>query len=138
MAILIETIDEGHDQFADDINRQIDSEAELKRNLSPLHYYAFQAVERGTRLGGIFGFDNFGALHVEGIWVSPASRLKGIGKLLMDAAEKLARERMCKCITLFTMDFQAVEFYRRLGYVEELRRTYYHKNSQAIYFLKVL
>ena len=138
MHIQIEELTASHDSFVKRLNQKIDLEAKAARDLPPMHFYTYQAVDGKREIGGIFGFDNFGALHIEGIWVHPDYRRRGVGRRLVLRAEELAKERSCKSVILFTMDFQAPLFYQSLGYREEFRRTAYHKGSIAIYMIKEL
>ena len=101
-----------------------------------MFHYAYSAKHNRIEIGGIFGFDNFDACHIEGLWVEPNYRNQGIGKMLVEKAEELAYSRKCKCIVLFTMDFQAYEFYHHLGYKKEFIKEHYHNNSKAIYMIK--
>jgi ribosomal protein S18 acetylase RimI-like enzyme len=134
--MLVSSINSSYGDFVDKINAKIDSEAKTKRDLEPMFHYAYSVRRNDIEIGGIFGFDNFGACHIEGLWVEPDYRKQGVGKMLVEKAEKFAYDRKCKCIALFTMDFQAYEFYYHLGYRQEFIRDYYHNNSKAIYMIK--
>lgn len=134
--MLISPINSCYSDFINNINKKIDNEAKTKRNLEPMFHYAYSAEHDHIEIGGIFGFDNFGACHIEGLWVEPNYRKQGVGKMLVGMVEELAQTRKCKCIVLFTMDFQAYEFYYHLGYRKEFVRDHYHNNSKAIYMIK--
>src|SRR5690349_17475453 len=113
--MLIEPIRSSYSDFVSKINEKIDHEAKMKRNLDPMFHYAYSAKDNQIDVGGIFGFDNFGACHIEGLWVEPEYRKQGVGKMLVKKVEEFAHARKCKCVVLFTMDFQAYEFYLHLG-----------------------
>lgn len=134
--MLINSINSDYSDFLSKINEKIDNEAKAKRGLEPMFHYAYSAKHTHIEIGGIFGFDNFGACHIEGLWVEPNYRNQGVGKMLVEKVEELAYARKCKCIVLFTMDFQAYEFYYHLGYKKEFIREHYHNNSKAIYMMK--
>lgn len=136
--MLINPINSCYSDFADKINEKIDKEARIKRNLASMFHYAYSAKYDDIEMGGIFGFDNFGACHIEGLWVEPHYRKQGVGKGLVKKVEELACARKCKCIVLFTMDFQAYEFYYYLGYRKEFIRDHYHNNSKAVYMIKII
>ena len=70
----------------------------------------------GTVVGGVYGATMWGWLMVDGLWVAEELRGKGLGRRLMLAAEAVAIERGCRGSWLGTFDFQAREFYERLGY----------------------
>ncbi|MBP2154121.1 GNAT family N-acetyltransferase [Erwinia rhapontici] len=58
----------------------------------------------------------WGGLEVQYLWVSDACRGKGVGRDLMLAAEKEAKQRGCHMAYVDTFNFQAVGFYEKLGY----------------------
>jgi hypothetical protein len=49
--------------------------------------------------------------------------------------EKLARDKNCKFITVFTLDWQARGFYEKLGYALEYERSGYDHGA-ILYALK--
>jgi len=66
-----------------------------------------------------------GELCVEDIAVSPQVRGKGIGRLLMQEAEHLARRKSYTLISLYVLrdNLPAIDFYHRLGYVCDEEKT---------------
>jgi ribosomal protein S18 acetylase RimI-like enzyme len=87
------------------------TEAEIHHDIS-----AFWRDENGNLIAGLLGNTFWGWLHIEDLWVSENLRNRGMGKALMDAAEKEAVRRGCKFAHLETHDFQGLEFYLKLGY----------------------
>jgi GNAT superfamily N-acetyltransferase len=71
---------------------------------------------KGRALGGLIGTTVWGWLQVEQLWVAEQIRGEGYGVALMRAGEGEARRRGCHHALLDTFDFQAREFYERLGY----------------------
>lgn len=68
-------------------------------------------------IGGVYGnFGSFNWLYVDTLWVSPAARGKGHGRVLMDHIESEAAKNDCHSAFLSTFSFQAPEFYKKLGY----------------------
>jgi ribosomal protein S18 acetylase RimI-like enzyme len=55
-------------------------------------------------------------MHVDRLWVDESDRRVGIGRLLLEAAEKEAQKRGCLHAELYTFDFQARGFYEKQGY----------------------
>jgi GNAT superfamily N-acetyltransferase len=70
----------------------------------------------GTLVGGVYGATMWEWLMIDGLWVADAMRGRGLGRRLLLAAEAIAVERGCRGSWLGTFDFQAREFYERLGY----------------------
>lgn len=82
----------------------------------PLHIYVLDRA--GTILGGLIGRTHSIPmwLEISVIWVDERLRQKGIGRQLMERAEQEARQRGCRYARLATSDYQAPQFYERLGY----------------------
>jgi ribosomal protein S18 acetylase RimI-like enzyme len=74
--------------------------------------------DNGEILGGLYGRFFYQWLFIELLSVPEQARGQGLGSKLMQMAEDLAQEKECVGIWLDTFDFQAPEFYKRLGYSE--------------------
>lgn len=74
--------------------------------------------ELGQTVGGLWGRSSFGWLFVELLFVPENLRGHRYGVELMQAAENAASARGCHSVWLDTYDFQALQFYERLGYCE--------------------
>ena len=77
-------------------------------------------------------------LYIHYLWVSEACRGRGIGRSLIQAAEERAISMQCCGVHLVTMEYQAVEFYKKCGYQEFARLDGYADNHARIYFKKEL
>ena len=79
-------------------------------------------------IGGIHGWTWAGTCYVRLLYIPADLRKRGYGTRLMQAVEHEARARGCHEIVLHTHDFQAPEFYRKLGFklsgTEEFPRGY--------------
>lgn len=71
----------------------------------------------GNLLGGIQSFwVNWGILHIELLYVFENYRNQGIATKLLKHVEKIAKDHQCYLAHLDTFDFQAKDFYLKLGY----------------------
>lgn len=82
---------------------------------APLQVWALD--EKGDLAGGLVGHTWATWLHVTYLWVDERHRGAGLGSHLLSEAERMAAGgRGCRAARLETWDFQAPEFYKRLGY----------------------
>jgi ribosomal protein S18 acetylase RimI-like enzyme len=70
----------------------------------------------GRLVAGIDGYTWGGFLYVASLWVDETQRGRGVGCKLLEAAEEEAAARGCVTSVLSSFEFQAPEFYERLGY----------------------
>ena len=70
----------------------------------------------GAVIGGTHGWTWAGRCYVRLLYIPASLRNQGYGTRLMQAVEQEARVRGCHEIVLHTQDFQAPEFYRKLGF----------------------
>ena len=88
---------------------------ELPENLpKPLNIIAFDAADEVV--GGLFAETQFTWLRISILVVAESARRSGIGRRLTEMAEREAAYRGCRHAYLDTMDYQAPEFYLKLGY----------------------
>ncbi|HLL77918.1 MAG TPA: GNAT family N-acetyltransferase [Ktedonobacteraceae bacterium] len=82
----------------------------------PLHIYALDAggAIRGGLIGRTHSIPQW--LEVSVIWVDEQIRQHGLGRRLMEEAEREAWQRGCRYARLATGNYQAPEFYEQLGY----------------------
>jgi GNAT superfamily N-acetyltransferase len=67
-------------------------------------------------VGGLTGRTSLGLLFVDLFYLPPALRRSGLGSEILRQAEDEGRRRGCRSAVLYTISFQAPEFYRRQGW----------------------
>ncbi len=85
--------------------------------------------------GGLTGSIYYGCCMIDLLWLDKSIRHQGYGNQLMEKAETLANEKECLFIGVNTMDWEALEFYKKRGYEVEFTRTGYLNHSQ-MYLLR--
>lgn len=95
----------------------------------------FMRDENNQIMGGCNGFIFYGCLYVDQLWVNHSLRKKGYGTQLMQSAECLAKEKNCLFMAVNTMHWEALDFYKKLGFYVEFERRGFEKNS-IFYFLR--
>ena len=78
----------------------------------------------------------WGAMHIKYVWTNKAYRGKGYASLLMQKAFDFAKERKCPFAFVETMNFQAPDFYKKLGFEVELVRNGFAEESSFYYMRK--
>ena len=114
--------------------------ADVMRGHGPIQSFAFfirnnRYKIKGKVKGGCHGCLYYGCLYVDQLWVDEEIRHQGYGRRLIQAAENWAKGQGCLFSTVNTMDWEALGFYKKLGYFVEFERYGYLKNS-AFYFLR--
>jgi len=94
--------------------------------------------DQGEILGGLYGRFFYLWLFIELLSVPEEARGEGMGSKLMGMAEDLARKKECLGIWLDTFDFQAPEFYKKLGYSELGQIVDYPPGHKRFFFQKRL
>lgn len=95
-----------------------------------------ELLKKKSRIkGGCHGCLYYGCVHVDQLWIDAKLRGQGWGTQLMLAVENLAKQEACLFATVCTMDWEARDFYKKLGYVVEFERHGYLKKS-VLYFLR--
>lgn len=106
-----------------------------QNNDSQISLEIYSLVEPQLVVGGLIGYVHWGWLEIDIVWVDEPYRGKGIGKQLVDYAEQKALDRGAKRAKLNTFDFQAKEFYEKLGYILYGRLEDYPE-SHTLYYLR--
>jgi GrpB-like predicted nucleotidyltransferase (UPF0157 family) len=119
--------------------RGISEEAFSAKKLPPIFPFSvFIKDHKQNVLGGISGATFYGSLYVDSLWIAPFLRKQGWGIRLMQEAEKIGKERNVRFVTVNTMDWEALPFYKKLGYSIEFTREGYDKNSKMFLLRKDL
>jgi ribosomal protein S18 acetylase RimI-like enzyme len=77
----------------------------------------------GNIVGGATGVTCWGICELTNLGIDKRFRRQGWGRKLMDAVEETARERGCRYIQTNTMNFQAIDFYRHIGFFVQAELT---------------
>ena len=80
----------------------------------PLHVLATD--EHGVFLGGLTGTTQLKWLRMEVLAVREGARRQGVGRRILETAERAAGDRGCRHAFADAMEHQAPEFFLRLGY----------------------
>ena len=67
-------------------------------------------------VGGISGRTSLGVLFVDLVYLPDELRGGGLGSRILKAAEDEGRRRGCRAAVLYTISFQAPDFYARRGW----------------------
>lgn len=95
----------------------------------------FMRDEHNRIKAGCNGFIFYGCLYIDQLWVDESLREKGHGTELMIMAENLAQKKECLFMAVNTMNWEALNFYKKLGFKVEFERHGFEKNS-IFYFLR--
>jgi len=68
-------------------------------------------------IAGLLGGTYWGWLYIDRFWIKEEYRKSGLGTKILHIAEEEAIKRGCQNVHLDTHDFQAVDFYKKNGYV---------------------
>ena len=98
----------------------------------------FHKDSQGIILAGCHGEICYKSMFISQFWVSKDLRLQGLGTELMQKAEVFAKDSGCKMIAINTMDWEAEDFYKKLGFKVDFVRSGYEKNSKMLFLSKML
>ena len=98
----------------------------------------FLRDDAGAVVGGIYGWTWGAACYIRHLYVPAHLRHQGHGSRLMRRVGAEAAARQCRQIVLDTHDFQAPDFYRRLGFEVVRRVDDYPRGHQSLTMVKRL
>lgn len=118
------------------LNDGIMAYAKEKVGFDPIRFFAFFIRDEKEQIIGGCSCDMlYGCVYVDSLWVNENFRGKGYGKQLIQQAEKLAKENDCNFISVNTMNWEALDFYKKLGFQVEFERHGFVGDS-VFYFLR--
>jgi GNAT superfamily N-acetyltransferase len=98
----------------------------------------FERDDQDEVVAGLCGHTWGGCCEIRQLWVHEKVRGLGIGRRLLELAEREARRRDCFQIILATHSFQAPGFYLRLGFEIVASVPEYPRGHQHLHLRKVL
>jgi len=95
--------------------------------------------DNGIEIGGILaGIGYWNGLEIKILWVKETHRRKGIGRLLLEHTENIAKQKGAYISMVDTFDFQAENFYLKNSYQIIGEINGFPKGHRRIYFSKKL
>lgn len=82
----------------------------------PACFSVYAKNQHNEVIGGARVFAHKSSVFLDVLWVKNDYRHQGIGTQIVSAVEQESIKRKIPCVTLDTFDFQAENFYRKLGY----------------------
>ena len=99
---------------------------------------ALRHPDTDETIGGLWATSAYNWLFIELLFVPDQFSRRGIGSSLMRQAEQMAISRGHIGIRLDTMNFQAPDFYEKLGYQKFGKLENYPIGYEHIYYFKML
>ncbi len=114
-------------------------ECDCLQTVPPTYIEIYAEVKPQKLVGGLISYIDWGRwLYIDIIWVDANYRKQGIGKYLIASAEQKAKNQGIKRARLYTFDFQALSFYKKLGYTVYGELEDFPEGHTAYYLKKVL
>ncbi len=108
--------------------------ADVLKKYPHIGFKLIMKKDDGTVVGGITGYTSLGTMYTDELWVAETHRGKGFGKLLLQKAETIAKERGCISNQSTCFTFQNLEFFKKMGF-EFYGHTDAYPNGVIEYFL---
>ena len=137
--LTLETTDceEDVDFIEKSLRQQNRLEAPSTQSKEPIKYNLVLKDKSGDVVGGVITTIYRYSMYVETLWIDEKYRKGGYGTHLMKQAEETARVHGCTMMQLDTFNYQAPEFYKKLGFVQ-FGELGYKEGFVRYYFSKVL
>ncbi len=118
------------------LGKGLSENAALKKGHKAVELFVFFIRdEKNEIVGGCNGCNLYGCLVIDQLWLSEPLRGQGYGTQLVRAAEAWGKEHHCVFAAVNTMDWEALEFYKKFGYQIEFERRGF-LNESVFYFLR--
>lgn len=112
--------------------------ATQRRGMPPIINYTFFLMQTDKVMGGICGCMYYGCLYIDELWIDASLRGLGYGTKLVNHTISLAKNEQCLFCTVNTMDWEAKDFYLKLGFeMEFIRRGYLHNSTMYMLIKKL-
>ena len=113
--------------------------AKQQKDHKPIDYFAFFVRDKQKKIvGGCTGGNMYGCLYIDQLWLNESLRHQGYGTELIKQAEQFGLQHHCSVAAVNTMEWEALEFYKKLGYTVEFERHGFLHNSVFYYLRKNL
>ncbi len=112
-----------------------DHARQMKKQKALKFFAYFVRDDENQTKGGCNGCIYYSCLYIDNLWIDKELRGKNYGTQLMQFAEKFGKENEALFATVNTMDWEALDFYKKLGFEVEFERKGYVNNS-TFYFLR--
>jgi len=89
-------------------------------------------------LGGILGRTSLGLLFIDLVFIPVAMRGRGLGSRMLQMAEEEGRARGCINAVLYTISFQAPDFYAKHGWHEFGKVACHPPGTSRVFMTKAL
>jgi GNAT superfamily N-acetyltransferase len=110
--------------------------AKTQKNQKTLEFFHYFIRDEDHQIqGGCFGCTLYCALYIDTLWVSQHLRHQGYGTELVKMAEQFDIQHNCTFANLNIFDWEALDFYKKLGFEIEFMRDGYD-NDSSFYFLR--
>ena len=96
--------------------------------------WVIHAIDNEKVVGGATGRIHFSQLYLDNLWVYDELRNRGIGSSIHEKVVELSKQNSCSRIQLNTLNKQAVQLYRRLGY-EVLAEINEYVDGFSLYYM---
>jgi GNAT superfamily N-acetyltransferase len=124
-------------ELANFLCEKLDDHAKQFADITPVERIAFFMHDDAKRIiAGCTGNIIYGCLFLNMLWVDEKLRGQKLGTRLVQAAEELASKSQCGMVCIRTMNWQALDFYKKLGYFVELTQEGFVDNSTMYYLRK--
>ncbi|MBW8308656.1 MAG: GNAT family N-acetyltransferase [Candidatus Paracaedibacteraceae bacterium] len=128
------------DHLEEHLALKITEEASLKTGLKKVCSFGIEVKDENNKLiGGLSGYEFYGSLVIDVLWIDPLYRKKTIGSLLLKKVDALAKQRNIKFISVSTMEWwDCVHFYEKHGFKLEFIRDGFDNGYKQYHLKKTL